>query len=84
MADFCSSCAQNMFGSEVKSDFNIGDIIEGDSTPPSQLELPFREYEPDALRKVLCEGCGWILVNREGTRIDGSFDPEKLVKLDLP
>ena len=64
MADFCSTCSKDMWGPDAPSDFLI---------PPAptngQLELELARFNEN-IRQVLCEGCGEIWVNREGTRLD--------------
>jgi hypothetical protein len=50
MADFCYQCVEYLYGADVAPK---NDFAEEESTP---------EY----LRAVLCEGCGFTLVDSEG------------------
>lgn len=50
MADFCTRCSTELFGSSVEPEINIAKISE--------------EIEGDTYLPVLCEGCGMLAVGK--------------------
>lgn len=50
MADFCTKCANELFGNEVEAEINMAKISE--------------ELEADTYLPVLCEGCGMLAVGK--------------------
>jgi len=50
MADFCTKCAEELFGKEVSPEIDVLAIAEA--------------LEPDTWTSVLCEGCGMLAVSR--------------------
>jgi len=56
MADFCKDCSEKIFGEDFG---DLAGLIE-----PVLVDLGYGVA-------VLCEGCGGILVNDIGRRIDG-------------
>lgn len=51
MADFCKKCSIEMFGKDFKELANI----------TTEKQTKNKIYA-----KVICEGCGWVLVNHLG------------------
>ena len=60
MADFCLECSKELFGEEVKSDFD-GILSEDQS-------------QEGFVQPVLCEGCGYICVDHVGKKIESEDD----------
>ncbi len=55
MSDFCYKCTMNLFGEEYghRNDFARED----------------EEIDDNILFRVLCEGCGWIVVDKYGKEV---------------
>lgn len=58
MADFCHQCTFDMFGEEM-APFN--DMVNS-------------KLDDDEMATVLCEGCGWINVDRFGRKLHWNED----------
>ena len=56
MADFCCDCTKNILGVEEQFNDFVGLVDEED-------------VDDGFLMPVLCEGCGWIMVNHLGKKI---------------
>ena len=64
MADFCKSCAEEMWGPEIPSDLR-GLITQ-------------EEVDKGHMMRVLCEGCGLVHVDPDGSVIKVIATPETL------
>ncbi len=58
MADFCLECTEELFGQQYARVNDFRNLISKE------------EYERDYVMRVLCEGCGWIIVDHNGRRIE--------------
>lgn len=54
MADFCQECSQEIWGFDTK---DLAGLISKED-----MDNGIRAH-------VICEGCGWILVDHEGRRV---------------
>ena len=64
MADFCKECTKEMFGEEVKNDFN-GLITQ-------------KEVDAGFVMRVLCESCGLVEVGPDGAVLRVVSSPAEL------
>lgn len=55
MADYCQQCSLDLFGKDLKELAAL---------------LPREDFLPDNGAEVLCEGCGWTLVDFDGKCVD--------------
>ena len=58
MADFCWECTEELFGQQYARLNDFRNLISKE------------EYERDYVMRVLCEGCGWIIVDHNGRRVE--------------
>ena len=66
MADFCKQCSMEHFGEDLKDLANLG------STPLTKEEL-----SNGIGFTVLCEGCGFIIVDNDGKCMDPTCEKHK-------
>lgn len=59
MANFCQQCSLAYFGSDTRDLASDGYAPEAPTRPPKGGKW-----------SALCEGCGFILVDRDGKRVD--------------
>lgn len=77
MADFCKQCSQDLFGTDGDFVGIITKTMEGSNDFPPGID------PEDVRAHVLCEGCGFTVVNNKGECVGACIKNHGTIPYDV-